>query len=71
MENATINDHAAEIAQVIDTIGGGKAIIVGHAFGQFVAKIVAINYPEKVPAIVVGAGQTGNVPEIFPICLSL
>jgi pimeloyl-ACP methyl ester carboxylesterase len=63
MENVTINDLAADIAQVIDTLGGGKAIIVGHAFGQFIAKILAIDYSENVPTIVGAADQTGNVPE--------
>ncbi|KAE8445341.1 hypothetical protein EG329_013463 [Mollisiaceae sp. DMI_Dod_QoI] len=63
MTNVTMNDLAADVAQVIDTIGGGQALVIGHAFGTFVAKVVALNYPDKAPAIITIAPGGQQIPD--------
>lgn len=60
--NVTLEDLAADIAAVIDTIGGGQAIVIGHAFGTFLAKVSSVLYPEKIPAIVVAAPGGIDLP---------
>ncbi|KAJ5743337.1 hypothetical protein N7533_010439 [Penicillium manginii] len=55
MTNVTLEELAADVAAVIDTLGGAQAIVIGHAFGTFLAKVSSVLYPEKIPAIVVAA----------------
>ncbi|KAK9238497.1 hypothetical protein V1525DRAFT_103340 [Lipomyces kononenkoae] len=62
MTNVSLYDLAADVASVIDTLGGGQAIVIGHAFGTFLAKLSAATYPEKVPAIVVAAPGGIHLP---------
>ncbi|GKT51989.1 uncharacterized protein ColSpa_12170 [Colletotrichum spaethianum] len=62
MVNVTLDDLASDVADVIDTIAGGRAIVFGHAFGTFVTKRVALNYPDKVPAIVVASPGGQKIP---------
>lgn len=63
MTNVTLEDLAADVAAVIDTLGNGQAIVVGHAFGTFLAKVSSVLYPEKIPAIVVAAPGGINLPD--------
>ncbi|GKT61282.1 alpha beta fold family [Colletotrichum tofieldiae] len=63
MVNVTLDDLASDVADVIDTIAGGRAIVFGHAFGTFVTKRVALNYPDKVPAIVVASPGGQKIPK--------
>lgn len=63
MNNVTLDDLASDVAEVIDTLAGGRAIVFGHAFGTFVTKRVALNYPDKVPAIVVAAPGGQKIPK--------
>lgn len=63
MQNVTLNNLAEDVANVIDTLGGGKAIVMGHAFGMFVTKNAAALYPEKIPAIVVASPGGYELPQ--------
>lgn len=62
MTNVTLEDLAADVAAVIDTLGGGQAIVIGHAFGTFLTKVSSVLYPEKIPAIVVAAPGGIDLP---------
>jgi pimeloyl-ACP methyl ester carboxylesterase len=62
MSNVTLEELAADVAAVIDTLGGGRAIVVGHAFGTFLAKVTSVLYPEKIPAMVVAAPGGIDLP---------
>jgi pimeloyl-ACP methyl ester carboxylesterase len=62
MENVTMDDLVEDVAQAIDVLGGGKAIVIGHAYGAFVTRVLAAKYPEKVPAVITAAAQAMNVP---------
>ena len=45
----TLHDLANDIAAVIRNAGnGGPAVIVGHAFGSWVARMTAVDHPELV-----------------------
>ena len=50
--NITLHDYANDVAAVIAHDGGGPTIVAGHAFGNFVARTTAADYPELVRAVV-------------------
>src|SRR3954464_16069190 len=39
MANITLHDFARDIAEVIERLGKGHAVIVGHAYGNWVARM--------------------------------
>jgi pimeloyl-ACP methyl ester carboxylesterase len=51
LHGITLHDYAKDVAAVIDANGGGPAMVAGHAFGNFVARTTAADYPAKVRAI--------------------
>jgi pimeloyl-ACP methyl ester carboxylesterase len=52
LRNITLHDFARDIAAVIRHDGGGATVVAGHAFGNFVARATAADYPELVKAVV-------------------
>ena len=67
MQNLTLHDLAHDVAAVIRIAGGGgPAIIVGHAFGSWVARMVAIDHPELVRGVVMVAAAAKAYPTGFP-----
>ena len=57
MEGASLHDLAADIAAVITAEGGGRAVILGHAFGHFVARMTAVDFATLVHAL---SGASGT-----------
>jgi len=65
MENLTLHDYARDVATVIEHENAGPAIVAGHAFGHFTAKMTAVDYPKLVRAVVlVAAAQKKADPEV-------
>ena len=65
MENLTLHDYARDVAAVIEHENAGPAIVAGHAFGHFVAKMTAVDYPKLVRAVVlVAAAQKKADPVV-------
>lgn len=62
MENLTMHDLAADVASVIEHEHAAPAVVVGHAFGNFVARQVAADRPDLVSGVVVAAASAGKVP---------
>ena len=52
MHDITLHDLARDMAAVIRDFGGRRAVIAGHAFGNFVARTTAADFPELVRAVV-------------------
>ncbi|MBX3664953.1 MAG: alpha/beta fold hydrolase [Burkholderiales bacterium] len=52
LEGITLHDFSADIAAVIRHDGGEPSVVTGHAFGNFVARTVAADYPELTRAVV-------------------
>ncbi len=52
LEGITLHDLAADIAAVIEAVGGAPAVIVGHAFGNRIARCTAADRPDLVRAVV-------------------
>lgn len=65
MENLTLHDYARDVATVIEHENAGPAIVAGHAFGHFVAKMTAVDYPKLVRAVVlIAAAQKKADPVV-------
>jgi len=65
MEKPTLHDYARDVAAVIEHENAGPAIVAGHAFGHFVAKMTAVDFPKLVRAVVlVAAAQKKADPEV-------
>ncbi len=65
MENLTLHDFARDVATVIEHENAGPAIVAGHAFGHFVAKMTAVDFPKLVRGVVlIGAAQKKPDPEV-------
>jgi pimeloyl-ACP methyl ester carboxylesterase len=55
LTNVTLHDFARDVAAVIRQHGDGRAIVVGHAYGNFVARMTAVDHPTLVRGVVVAA----------------
>jgi pimeloyl-ACP methyl ester carboxylesterase len=62
MHGLSMHDLAADVAAVIEHENKGPALVVGHAFGNFVARQVAADRPDLVHGIVMAAASAGKVP---------
>jgi pimeloyl-ACP methyl ester carboxylesterase len=58
----TLHTLAEDVAHVIDQLGGGRAIVAGHAFGHYVARMTDIDHPERVQGVVMLAAAA----RVFP-----
>jgi pimeloyl-ACP methyl ester carboxylesterase len=62
MDGLSMHDLAADVAKVIESENKGSVIVVGHAFGNFVARQIAADRPDLVRGVVVAAASSGKVP---------
>jgi pimeloyl-ACP methyl ester carboxylesterase len=60
-ENVTLHTLAADVAGVVRELGLGKVHILGHAFGNRVARTFAADYPELVRTVILLAAG-GKLP---------
>ena len=58
----TLHDFAADIAAVIRHEGETPALVAGHAFGNWVARTTATDYPELVSGVAVLAAAHKDFP---------
>jgi pimeloyl-ACP methyl ester carboxylesterase len=66
MHGLTLHDFARDNAEVIRHEGGGPAVMVGHAFGSWVARMTAADYPQLVRGVVIAAAAAKAYPAGFP-----
>jgi pimeloyl-ACP methyl ester carboxylesterase len=59
----TLHDLADDIAAVIRDAGAGPAVIVGHAFGNWVARMTAVDHPALVRGVVIVAAAAKDYPD--------
>lgn len=52
LHDITLHDLSRDIARVIEHDGGEPTVVAGHAFGNFVARTTAADYPQLVRAVV-------------------
>src|SRR4051794_41945040 len=51
LDGATLHDLAGDVAGVIKAIGCGPAHLVGHAFGNRIARCLAVDQPSLVRSV--------------------
>jgi pimeloyl-ACP methyl ester carboxylesterase len=65
MEGTSLHHLAADIAAVIRAEGAGRAVILGHAFGHFVARMAAVDFPDLVRGVILAAAAAKHyAPEV-------
>jgi pimeloyl-ACP methyl ester carboxylesterase len=62
MEGVLLPALARDVAEVVRKQAGGRAILVGHAYGNWVARMTAVGHPELVRGVVVAAAAARNPP---------
>ncbi len=63
MDNISLHDLANDVAAVIEHEGGGApAVVVGHAFGNWVARMTAVDHPKLVRGVVIAAAAAKRYP---------
>ena len=65
MTKISLHDLARDIAEVVKKLGGGKAVVVGHAYGNWVARMTAADHPDLVRGVVIAAAAAKQyAPEL-------
>ena len=65
MKDITLHDFARDVAEVIKRENSGPAVIVGHAFGNWVARMTAVDNPALVRGVVIVAAAAKAYPNGF------
>ena len=65
LSNLNLHDLAKDLAAVLRKENRGPAILAGHAFGHFVAKMTAVDFPELTRGVMlIGAAQKNPDPAV-------
>jgi pimeloyl-ACP methyl ester carboxylesterase len=62
LDGLALHDYAEDVAAVIEDAGGGPAVVLGHAFGQWVARTLATDRPDLVRGVVLAAAAARSIP---------
>ena len=62
MTGLTLHDFARDVAAVIEHAGGGPAVVAGHAFGNWVARMTAVDHPRLVRGVIILAAAAKTYP---------
>lgn len=63
MQGLNMHDLAEDVAAALDHLAVTSAVVVGHAFGSQPARMLAVDRPDLVRALVLAASSAGKVPE--------
>ncbi len=66
LDNITLHDLARDVAAVIERLCDGPVVVIGHAFGNRIARCVAADHPQLVSLVVLlsSSGKVQPTPEI-------
>jgi pimeloyl-ACP methyl ester carboxylesterase len=62
MDGITLHDFARDVAEVTRRLGDGRAVVVGHAYGNWVARMTATDHPQCVRGVVLAAAAAKHYP---------
>ncbi len=63
MSGVSLHDLASDVALSIRAAGIAPAVVLGHAFGNLLARMLATDFPASVRAVVLAAAQATKVSE--------
>jgi pimeloyl-ACP methyl ester carboxylesterase len=69
LQNVTLHDYARDVAGVIRH-NGGPAVIVGHAYGNWVARMTAVDHPALVRGVVIAAAAAKKYPPELSVAVT-
>jgi len=61
--DTTLRDMADEVADLVSQEGGGPAVIAGHAFGNWIARMTTVRHPDLVAGVVLVAAAARQWPK--------
>lgn len=62
LDGLDLHDLAGDVAAVLDHFGAAPAVLAGHAFGHYVARVLAADRPELVRGVAVLAAGARRFP---------
>lgn len=62
LDGLTLHNLAADVAAVIEAEHAGPAVVVGHAYGNWVARMLAVDRPDLVRGVVLAAAAAKSYP---------
>ena len=62
LKEISLHDLARDVATVIERENAGPAVIVGHAYGNWVARMTAVDHPKLVRGVVLAAAAAKKFP---------
>jgi pimeloyl-ACP methyl ester carboxylesterase len=65
MQGLTLHDYASDVATVIRRLANGRAIVLGHAFGQWIGRCVAAGHPSLVKGVVLAAAAAKSANPVL------
>jgi len=66
MDGITFHDLAKDVAAIVDKVGGAPVALIGHAFGNRIARTLAADRPDLVSCVVMlgASGKVQPTPEV-------
>jgi len=58
LDHITLHDLARDVAEVIRQLGDGRAVVIGHAYGNWVARMTAVDHPALVRGVAIAAAAS-------------
>lgn len=67
LENLTLKDYADDVAAVVEALGLRRVHVLGHAYGNRVARTLAVVRPDLAQTVILLAagGRVGPLPEVM------
>ncbi len=62
MQDITLHDYADDVVAMLRQDDAGPAIIVGHAFGNWVARTTGVDHPDRVRGVAIVAAAAKDYP---------
>lgn len=63
MAGVSLHDLADDVARSVMALAEGPVVMLGHAFGNVLARVVTTDYPDLVTAVVLAAAEGSEVPK--------
>jgi pimeloyl-ACP methyl ester carboxylesterase len=61
LEGLTLHDYARDVAEAIRHLVGYPAFVLGHGFGQWIARCLAANHPDLVRGVILAAAAAKSI----------
>lgn len=65
LQGISLHDLAADVAAVVRELAGGRAVVAGHAYGNWIARMTAVDHPGLVRGVaLVAAAEKARNPHL-------